>query len=71
VRRGTDARTAAEKLLSVLEGFTRNASDGLTVSEISTRTGLTMSTTFRLVHEWVKWGGQAQRIRDTPSPRCQ
>jgi len=47
--RSRDARTAVDKAVSVLKAFGRDAHIGIGVSELSRRTGLSKSTTFRLL----------------------
>jgi DNA-binding IclR family transcriptional regulator len=49
-------RTVAGKLLTVLDAFSQERA-AYTVSELSRRTGLPLSTTHRLVGELERWGG--------------
>jgi len=56
IENGTDKRTAAGRVLSLLGAF--GACGGaLTLSEISRHAKLSMTTTHRLVHEVLDWGG--------------
>jgi len=52
----TERRTAAQRVLAVLEVFDRQ-NVVLSLSEISRRAQLTLSTTHRLVGELMAWGG--------------
>lgn len=57
---GTEpARTAATRLFSIADAFTDGRA--LTLSQVSRRTGLPVSTTHRLLQEWVAWGGLVRR----------
>ncbi|MGO1629436.1 MAG: helix-turn-helix domain-containing protein, partial [Microbacterium sp.] len=51
-----DKRTAAGRVLSLLEAFA-HGNGSLTLTEISRDAGLPLSTTHRLVHEVMSWGG--------------
>ncbi len=51
-----DSRTAAAKLLAVLDSFDAEHRN-LSLSELARRTGLPVSTTHRLVTDLVGWGG--------------
>ncbi|ARJ04312.1 IclR family transcriptional regulator [Cnuibacter physcomitrellae] len=53
----SDARTAAQKLLAVADAFDGPGDGTLTLSDIAQRSGLPLSTTHRLVRDWVEWGG--------------
>jgi DNA-binding IclR family transcriptional regulator len=52
---GADRRSVAEKLFAIADAF--EGGRPLTLTEIAQRTGLPLSTTHRLVAEWVAWGG--------------
>lgn len=53
-----DDRSVAAKLFAVLDAFTApSVVTALTLTAISQRAGVPLSTTHRLVAEWVKWGG--------------
>jgi DNA-binding IclR family transcriptional regulator len=54
--RGGPGRSVASKVLAILDAFTPSA-DALTLNELSDRTGLPLSTTYRLATELVDWGG--------------
>jgi DNA-binding IclR family transcriptional regulator len=49
------ARSVADKLFAIADAFQRG--DELTLTEVSRRAGLPISTTHRLLAEWVEWGG--------------
>ena len=50
-----DDRSVAERVFAIADAFERG--DELTLSEIARRAGLPVSTTHRLLAEWVSWGG--------------
>ncbi|TFB75031.1 hypothetical protein E3O06_06770 [Cryobacterium glaciale] len=53
-----DDRSVAAKLFAILDAFTApSVVTALTLTAISHRAGVPLSTTHRLVAEWVKWGG--------------
>ena len=52
----TDSSSVTSRALSVLSAF-ENSPGALSVSRISQRAGLPLSTTYRLVHELEEWGG--------------
>lgn len=52
-----DSRSVASKLFAILNFVSDDPSGGSTLSEIAAGTGLPLSTTHRLVAEWVHWGG--------------
>jgi len=52
----TDHASVTSRALSVLSAF-ENSPGALSVSRISQRSGLPLSTTYRLVHELEEWGG--------------
>ena len=53
-----DARSVASRLFSIVDAFTRPAAaSSLSLTAIARRAGLPLSTTHRLVAEWVAWGG--------------
>ncbi|TFD86984.1 IclR family transcriptional regulator [Cryobacterium lactosi] len=53
-----DARTLPARLFAILDAFTRPApAVSLSLTAISERSGIPLSTTHRLVGEWVTWGG--------------
>ncbi|TFD54455.1 IclR family transcriptional regulator [Cryobacterium frigoriphilum] len=53
-----DTRTLPARLFAILDAFTRPApAVSLTLTAISERSGIPLSTTHRLVAEWVIWGG--------------
>ena len=49
------ARTVASKVLSLLDVFTWESSE-LSLNELARRSGLPLSTTYRLASELVDWG---------------
>jgi DNA-binding IclR family transcriptional regulator len=49
-------RTVTSKVLSLLDAFTPRAPE-LTLNELARKTGLPLSTTYRLATELVDWGG--------------
>lgn len=52
-----DARSVAARLFAILDTFTAPPAASLSLSAIAARAGLPLSTTHRLVAEWVTWGG--------------
>ena len=52
---GEDRRSVAAKLFAIADAF--EGGRPLTLTEIAQRSGLPLSTTHRLVAEWVEWGG--------------
>ena len=53
-----DDRSVAARLFAILDAFTAtSAATSLSLTAISQRSGIPLSTTHRLVAEWVKWGG--------------
>lgn len=56
-----DDRSVASRLFAILDAFAAPASASLSLTAISSRTGLPLSTTHRLVAEWVRWGGLTRR----------
>lgn len=50
-----DDRSVAERVFAIADAFERG--DELTLSEIARRARLPVSTTHRLLAEWVSWGG--------------
>ncbi|QCU78894.1 IclR family transcriptional regulator [Citricoccus sp. SGAir0253] len=62
LRPGGDRRTAARRVLSVLDAFDQDHLE-LTLSAIGRRAGLTLSTTHRLVGELREWGA-LERLPD-------
>lgn len=53
-----DDRSVAARLFSILDAFTSpSVAPSLTLSAIAERAGLPLSTTHRMVGEWVTWGG--------------
>jgi DNA-binding IclR family transcriptional regulator len=57
-----DDRGVAARLFAVLDAFTApTAAASLSLSAIAERSGLPISTTHRLVGEWVQWGGLARQ----------
>jgi DNA-binding IclR family transcriptional regulator len=53
-----DERSVAARLFAILDAFsTPSAGTSLTLTAIARRSGLPLSTTHRLVGEWVAWGG--------------
>jgi DNA-binding IclR family transcriptional regulator len=53
---GTEKRTAAARVLALLEAFSRGGG-ALTLSEISRYADLSLTTAHRLTHEVLEWGG--------------
>src|SRR5690349_18429114 len=49
-------RSVISKVVALLDAFTTTAPE-LTLNELAQRTGLPVSTTYRLVSELVDWGG--------------
>jgi DNA-binding IclR family transcriptional regulator len=57
-----DDRGVAARLFAVLDAFTaQTPAASLSLSAIAERAGLPLSTTHRLVGEWVRWGGLARQ----------
>lgn len=52
-----DPRSAAQKIFAIADAFGGQGPGELSLTEIAKRTGLPLSTTHRLVSEWVEWGG--------------
>ncbi|HEY8281662.1 MAG TPA: helix-turn-helix domain-containing protein, partial [Leifsonia sp.] len=50
-----DERSVAARVFAVADAFENG--DELTLSEVARRAGLPVSTTHRLLAEWVGWGG--------------
>ncbi|MEV8214044.1 IclR family transcriptional regulator [Leifsonia sp. NPDC077715] len=50
-----DHRSVAARVFAIADAF--ESGDELTLSEVSRRAGLPISTTHRLLSEWVEWGG--------------
>lgn len=58
----TDDRGVAARLFAILDAFTApTPAASLTLSAIAERARLPLSTTHRLVGEWVAWGGLARQ----------
>ena len=56
--RPSDDRSVAARLFAIVDAFTTpTAAASLTLTAIAERAGLPLSTTHRLVTEWVTWGG--------------
>ncbi len=56
--RPVDDRTLPARLFAIIDAFTTPSSAAsLTLSAIAQRSGIPLSTTHRLVAEWVNWGG--------------
>ena len=53
----TDPRTAAQKVFAIADAFDGPGDGTLSLSDIAQRSGLPISTTHRLVADWVSWGG--------------
>jgi DNA-binding IclR family transcriptional regulator len=49
--------SVASRLFAILDAFTAPSARALTLTEISQRAALPLSTTHRMVAEWVAWGG--------------
>ena len=57
-----DGRSVAARLFAILDAFASpSAATSLTLTAIAQRSGLPLSTTHRLVAEWVAWGGLARQ----------
>lgn len=57
-----DDRGVAARLFAILDAFTApTVAASLTLSAIAERAGLPLSTTHRMVAEWVAWGGLARQ----------
>jgi DNA-binding IclR family transcriptional regulator len=57
-----DGRSVAARLFAILDAFASpSAATSLTLTAIAERSGLPLSTTHRLVAEWVAWGGLARQ----------
>jgi DNA-binding IclR family transcriptional regulator len=56
-----DDRSVAARLFAILDAFTAPPASSLTLTAISQRSGIPLSTVHRLVAEWVKWGGLARQ----------
>lgn len=57
-----DDRSVAARLFAILDAFTApTLASSLTLTAIAERAGLPLSTTHRLVAEWVAWGGLARQ----------
>lgn len=52
-----DGRSLAEKIFAVADAFVGGGSEDLTLTEISQRANLPLSTAHRIVGDWVSWGG--------------
>ncbi len=52
--------SVASRLFAILDAFTSPPARALSLTEISQRAGLPLSTTHRMVAEWVAWGGLAR-----------
>jgi DNA-binding IclR family transcriptional regulator len=53
-----DGPSVASRLFAVIDAFTApTAAQALTLTAIAKRSGLPLSTTHRMVAEWVAWGG--------------
>ncbi|QHO70961.1 IclR family transcriptional regulator [Marisediminicola antarctica] len=52
-----DDRSVAARVFAIVDAFTSPAAASLSLTAIARRTGLPLSTTHRLVAEWVQWGG--------------
>jgi DNA-binding IclR family transcriptional regulator len=53
---GRPGRSVTSKVVAVLDAFTSSAPE-LSLNELARRTGLPLSTAYRLVSELVEWGG--------------
>jgi DNA-binding IclR family transcriptional regulator len=49
--------SVASRLFAILDAFTAPPAGALTLTELSRRAALPLSTTHRMVAEWVAWGG--------------
>ncbi|HEY5223051.1 MAG TPA: IclR family transcriptional regulator [Microbacteriaceae bacterium] len=57
-----DDRSVAARMFAVIDAFSAPApAAALTLTAIAQRAGLPLSTTHRLVAEWVNWGGLARQ----------
>lgn len=56
-RSAGDTRSVAGRVFAIADAFSGPGGDDLTLGEIARRSGLPLSTTHRLVSEWVEWGG--------------
>ncbi|HEV7849362.1 MAG TPA: IclR family transcriptional regulator [Mycetocola sp.] len=57
-----DDRSVAARLFAILDAFTApTQASSLTLTAIADRAGLPLSTTHRMVAEWVSWGGLARQ----------
>jgi DNA-binding IclR family transcriptional regulator len=52
--------SVASRLFAILDAFTSPPAGALSLTEISQRAGLPLSTTHRMIAEWVAWGGLAR-----------
>lgn len=55
--RPVDDRSVAARLFAIIDAFTTPIAASLTLTAIAERARLPLSTTHRLVAEWVNWGG--------------
>jgi DNA-binding IclR family transcriptional regulator len=57
-----DDRSVASRLFAILDAFTApTMASSLSLTAIAERAGLPLSTTHRMVAEWVSWGGLARQ----------
>jgi DNA-binding IclR family transcriptional regulator len=57
-----DDRSVARRLFAILDAFTApTPASSLSLTAIADRAGLPLSTTHRMVAEWVSWGGLARQ----------
>jgi DNA-binding IclR family transcriptional regulator len=56
-----DDRGVAARLFAILDAFTAPPASALTLTAISQRTGIPLTTVHRLVGEWTNWGGLARQ----------
>lgn len=56
-RSSDDRRSVARRIFSIADAFSGSVADDLTLGEIARLSRLPLSTTHRLVNEWVEWGG--------------
>lgn len=56
-RTSSDARSVANKLFAILDAVQHRDSGSATLTDISKKAGVPISTAHRLVAEWVEWGG--------------